>query len=82
MHCSNVDVTQVTVLNDYNLYLYFDDGSQGHVDISALVPFKGVFEPLKDKEFFSTVAVNHDIGTICWKNGADLSPNFLRENIR
>ncbi len=82
MICSNVDVTQVTVLNDYNLHLCFDDGVQGNVNISELIPFKGIFEPLKDKDFFSRVMVNHDIGTICWENGADLSPTFLRKNIK
>lgn len=81
MRCSNVDVTKVTVLNDYNLHLEFDDGSQGDVDISKIVPFRGVFEPLKDKSFFSRVSVNSDIGTICWENGADLSPSLLRDKI-
>ena len=82
MTCSHVDVIKVKVLKDYNLYLQFDDGSHGDVDISKLVPFKGVFEPLKDKSFFSKVSVNFDIGTICWENGADLSPAYLRENIK
>ncbi len=35
----------------------------------------------KDKKFFSQVKVNSDIGTICWDNGADISPTFLHENI-
>lgn len=79
--CSLVDVVDVKVLDGYRLYLHFDDGAQGQVDISKLVPFQGVFEPLNDKRFFSKVSVNSDIGTICWENGADLSPTYLRENI-
>lgn len=51
------------------------------VDVSKIVPFKGVFEPLKDKKFFATVFINKNIGTICWENGADLSPACLKENI-
>lgn len=77
-----VDVIGVTVLKGYELHLQFDDGSHGNVDISKLVPFSGVFEPLKNKDFFSRVHVNSDIGTICWENGADLSPTYLHENIQ
>lgn len=81
MRCGHVDVIKVKVLKDYKLHLQFDDGIQGNVDISKLVPFKGIFEPLKDKKFFSRVSINHDIGTICWENGADLSPTYLHDNI-
>lgn len=79
--CSLVDVVDVKVLDGYRLYLQFDDGAHGQVDISKLVPFQGVFESLNDKRFFEKVSVNADIGTICWENGADLSPTYLRENI-
>ncbi len=82
MKCANIDVVKVQVLNDYNLHLTFDDGVSGDVDISKLVSFKGIFERLKDRKFFSEVKVNHDIGTICWNNGADLSPALLHEFIQ
>ncbi|MES2141853.1 MAG: DUF2442 domain-containing protein [Pseudomonadota bacterium] len=82
MQCKHVDVIRVKVLKDYELYLQFDDGSQGNVDISKLIPFKGVFEPLKNKDFFSKVSINSDIGTIYWENGADLSPTYLLENLK
>lgn len=81
MVCMLVDVVDVQVLDGYRLRLRFDDGAEGNVDISHLVDFKGVFEPLKDYAFFSRVKVNPDIGTICWENGADLSPSSLREKI-
>jgi hypothetical protein len=82
MKCTNVDVIKVKVLNDYKLNLTFDDGISGDIDISKLVSFKGIFEPLKDRKFFSQVRVNRDIGTICWSNGADFSPTFLHESIQ
>ena len=77
-----VDIIDVKVLENYKLYLKFDDGIDGEVDISKLIPFKGVFQPLSDKVYFSKVSVNHDIGTICWDNGADLSPTYLYQNIK
>lgn len=82
MKCTLSDVVNVKVLDGYTLHLQFDDGFQGDVDISKVVPFKGVFEPLNSKDFFSRVVVNSDIGTICWENGADLSPTFLRNYIK
>lgn len=82
MKCTNVDVIEVKVLNDYNLHLMFDDGISGDVDISKLVSFKGIFEQLKDRNYFSEVRVNRDIGTICWENGADLSPTLLHESVQ
>ena len=75
------DVIEVKVIENYKLELTFEDGKKGQVDIAKLVPFEGIFAPLKDKKFFSRVSVNADIGTICWENGADISPAFLYENL-
>lgn len=41
-----------------------------------------VFEPVRNREYFARVAVNSEIGTIAWPNGADFAPEFLRERIR
>lgn len=82
MSCNLVDVIAVKALADYQLYLKFDDGAEGQVDLSKLITFKGVFEPLSQQDFFSSVSVNPDIGTICWRNGADISPSYLRENLQ
>ncbi len=76
------NVMHVTVIKDYILYLQFADGAEGSVDIAELVPFEGVFSSLKNPTFFSQITVNPDIGTICWANGADLSPALLYENIQ
>lgn len=77
-----IDVIGVEVLKDYIVKLTFDDGSSGIIDIAEIVPFKGIFEPLNDKNFFSKVVVNPEIGTIRWENGADLSATYLQENIQ
>jgi len=34
---------------------------------------------LKDLSFFKRFAVNYDIDTVVWPNGADFSPDFLYE---
>ncbi len=59
------------------LFLRFDDGAEGEVDIAAMVPFQGVFEPLRDPAYFAQVRVDPELGTIVWPNGADLDPLVL-----
>ena len=71
------EVVSVECLGGYRLRLTFGTGEVGTVDIQDLVPFDGVFAPLKDSDYFRTVAVNQDIGSISWPNGADLCPDVL-----
>lgn len=75
------DVINVRYVRDYTVWLEFDDGSQGEVDISR--SFKGpVFEPLRNIEYFKQVRVNADLGTIVWPNGADVAPETLYERLQ
>jgi hypothetical protein len=71
------DVVEVKPLTEYRLYLRFEDGVSGEVDIAQIVSFTGVFAPLQDRDYFVQVKVNPDIGTICWPNEADIDPDVL-----
>ncbi|WP_353931666.1 DUF2442 domain-containing protein [Okeanomitos corallinicola TIOX110] len=71
------DIIEVIPQENYQLYLKFADGKEGIVDVSQLVEFTGVFQTLQDLEFFKTVKVNLEWGTIYWDNGADLDPDVL-----
>jgi hypothetical protein len=74
------DVIKVHYVRDYILWLEFDDGAHGEVDIS--LSFNGpVFEPLRDLDYFKQVRVNADLGTIVWPNGADVAPETLYERM-
>jgi hypothetical protein len=75
------DIVDVKVLDGYKLWLKFEDGIEGDVDISALVRFEGIFAPLKDQQFFKSVKLAEEVGTICWSNGADLDPDVLYAEI-
>jgi hypothetical protein len=77
-----VDIISVKVTGAYTLFLQFEDGLEGYVDLSTIIPFEGIFRELKDLKYFSTVRVEKDLGTIVWDNGADLSPNYLYSLIR
>jgi hypothetical protein len=71
------DVIAVHPLDGYRLQIEFEDGSEGVVDLTEIVTFEGVFEPLKDRAHFLQVSVNPDVGTICWPGGADIEPDVL-----
>ena len=71
------DIVEVKVIKNHTLYLRFENGEEGEVDIAEIIPFKGVFAVLKDTKYFATVHLNKELGTIVWDNGADLSPSDL-----
>jgi Protein of unknown function (DUF2442) len=71
------DVVEVEALGGYRLRLRFEDGVEGAVDVSKVVPFEGVFAPLCDPAEFAAVRINPELGTICWPSGADLDPDVL-----
>jgi len=76
------DVVEVRVVEKYRLFLRFEDGKAGEIDLETLIKFEGIFEPLKKLEYFATVTVDPELGTICWDNGADISPEFLYINLK
>ena len=65
------------------LRLGFADGCEGEVDVAALIgSFRGVFAPLRRQSYFRRVRVDPGLGTVCWPNGADISPEFLWDRVR
>lgn len=74
------DVVEVRYVRDYTVWVRFQDGTSGEVDIRP--SFKGpVFEPLREIEFFKQVRVDPEIGTVVWPNGADIAPETLYERV-
>lgn len=76
------DIVTVRPLENYILYLAFEDGVAGEVNIADLVKFTGVFAPLADKAYFDQVQVIAELGTIIWPNQADLDPDVLYSLVR
>jgi hypothetical protein len=75
------DIVEVRPRDGYRLWLRFEDGIEGEVDITKLVQFTGVFAPLRDREKFLEVRVDRELGTVCWPNGVDLDPDVLYSQI-
>ena len=55
----------------------FDDGLAAKVDLSYLLEYGGVFEPLADPGFFRRLRADREAGTIVWPNEADIAPETL-----
>jgi hypothetical protein len=71
------DIVDVQPLDGYRLWLRFEDGLEGEVDVAKCVPFTGVFAPLRDRKEFAAVRLNRELGSIYWPSGADLDPDVL-----
>ena len=69
-------VVEVKHLEGYKLWLRFQNGLSGTVDLSAEL-WGPMFEPLKDMALFAQAAVHPELETVTWPNGADLAPEFL-----
>ena len=73
-----VDVVEARYVSGYSVWLRFEDGTEGEIDLSAEL-HGPVFEPLQDPGYFARLRVNPDTGTVEWPNGADFAPEFLYE---
>jgi hypothetical protein len=76
-----VDVTDVEVIGEYRLRLTFADGTVGDVDFAER-DWRGVFEPLRDPQYFARVTVDAEAGTIAWPDGLDMAPEPLYAEAR
>ena len=73
--------TEVKPLAGYRLFLRFNNGVAGEVDLSGELE-GDVFEPLRDPAMFYTACQQTVMRTVAWANGADLAPEFLLNLMR
>jgi len=74
-------VREAKYLHDYVIWVRFNDGSIGDVDLKDEL-YGQVFESLKNIEMFRLFRVDPDLETIVWENGADMAPEFLYEKMK
>lgn len=67
-------VKNVIVCENFVLFIDFDNGEQGSLDMKPFLDF-GVFRRIKDRNAFKRVRVAFD--TIEWDSGIDLDPEFV-----
>lgn len=73
--------TEVTPLPNFRLFLRFNNGACGEVDLSGELDGE-VFAPLRDPAQFASAYQHPVMRTVAWANGADLAPEFLLELMR
>ena len=71
-------VTEARYLADYRIWLAFNDGAAGEVDLAPEL-YGDLFEPLKDPARFRAFRLEGH--TLAWENGADFAPEFLRGQV-
>lgn len=75
-------LTDAQALAGYGARVRFADGTEADVDLSYLLDYGGVFEPLHDPDYFARLHADGEAGTIVWPNGADIAPETLYSHAR
>lgn len=71
---------QIETRPGYRVFLAFDDGVEGEIDLSARL-LGPMFEPLKAPALFAAVRID-EFGAPSWPNGADLAPDAMYALLR
>src|SRR5436190_1182931 len=74
-------VTDARYLGDYKVYLEFNDGRKGVVDLSDEL-YGDEMTPLRDRDRFSQVYLDRGLATLAWLDGQDFAPEFLYERLK
>ena len=72
-------VVELEVLERYKLWLRFDDGASGIVDLSDSAALGGVFAAWTDQDFWRSAHIVADSGAVAWGDGTevDVCPQSL-----
>lgn len=76
-----IEVINAKYIDDYRIWLEFNDGTSGIADLSRELWGK-MFEPLRDVNVFKNFIISETMKTISWDNGADLAPEFLYNKVK
>ena len=70
----NPRVKNAVPLENFKLFIEFDNGETGEYDCSHLLDF-GVFKELQNINYFRQVRVQY--GTVTWPNDQDICPDTV-----
>ena len=76
-----IKTTQAHRVADHTIHLIFSDGSYADMDFSYLLKRGTVLtDALREDRFFSSFFL--ELGTLCWPNGLELSPQALYQRAK
>ena len=67
-------------LGDYKVWLEFNDGRKGVVDLADELHGEEL-EPLRDRDRFSQFYLDYGLASIAWLDGQDFTPEFLYDKL-
>jgi hypothetical protein len=73
-------VIEARYLGDYKVWLEFNDGRKGVVDLSDDLYGENM-EPLRDKIRFADFYLDYGLATIAWHDGVDFAPDYLYDRL-
>jgi Protein of unknown function (DUF2442) len=81
-HYENVQrhVTEARYLGDYKIWLEFNDGRKGVVDLADDL-YGENFEALRDTRRFADFYLDYGLATIAWYHGVDFAPDYLYDKL-
>jgi len=74
-------VIEARYLGDYKVWLEFNDGRKGVVDLADELHGESL-EPLRDRVRFSQFYLDYGLASIAWFSGQDFAPEFLYEKLK
>lgn len=73
-------VIEARYLGDYKVWLEFNDGRKGVVDLADEL-YGEQFEQLRDRTRFADFYLDYGLATIAWHPGVDFAPDYLYEKL-
>jgi hypothetical protein len=74
-------VVDARYIGDYKVWLEFNDGRKGVVDLADELHGEQR-SPLRNRELFSTFYLDYGLASIAWLEGVDFAPEFLYERLK
>lgn len=71
-------VTSFNIVGPYTLRVVFDDLSEQTINFKAILAGE-LYRPLRDIKIFNQVAIDPEVHTLVWPNGADFEPATLHD---
>lgn len=71
-------VQKFEIIAPYTLHVGFDDDTEQVINFEPILRGE-LYGPLQDLELFNGVALDREVHTLVWPNGADFDPAILHE---
>ena len=71
-------IREFEIVAPYTLRVVFDDATEQVIDFEPVLRGE-LYGPLRDLALFNRVALDTEVATLVWPNGADFDPATLHE---